>query len=99
LYDKECLQLATSDPESVSYYPNIKDDLTTDKDVALNTAPVFQGMKRDGVKVYLLNKLEDGFYAIYREKKVDTPIGYLGEDMKTLYAIDKQKRVKKLSEL
>ena len=98
LYGEDCLQLNATDPESIAYHPNMDDDITTDKDMALNTSLNFQGMSKDGVKVYLLTKLEKGMYPLYREKKIDTLIGYLGEDKKTLYGLDKQ-IVKKLADL
>ena len=48
--------------------------------------------------MYLLLKSEGGMFALYREKEISDPIGYLAEDKKTLYNKDKQK-VRKLSEL
>ena len=99
LYGEECLQLNTTDPESIAYHPNMDEDISTDKDVDLNIAPNFQGMTRDGVKVYLFTKLDQGMYPLYREKKIGTPIGYLGEDKKTLYDKDRKTKVKKLSDL
>jgi hypothetical protein len=98
LYEEDYLSLPTTDPESIAFFPDIGLDITTDKDVALNVRPTFQSISKDGVKVYLLLKPEGGLFALYREKDISDPIGYLAEDKKTLYNKDKQK-VRKLSDL
>jgi hypothetical protein len=98
LYDEDCLNLTTNDPETIAFFPDIGLDITTDKDVALNVRPTFQSISKDGVKVYLLLNPEKGLIALYQEKEISEPIGYLSEDKKTLYNKDKQK-VKKLTDL
>ena len=99
LYGDDCLNLTTNNPESISYNPNIQLDLTSDKEVALNTQVRLRSVSHGASKAYYLDKLEDGFYTLYRDKSMTTPIGYMSAK-NLLYNKDKQKvALSKLSEL
>ena len=100
LYGEDCLNLNTKNPESISYHPDISLDLTSDKEVALNTVVNIKNVEYRGTKVYYTDKLENDLYTLYRDKTMSQPIGYMSADRKKLYDKTKQKiSITKLSEL
>jgi hypothetical protein len=99
LYGGECLNLPTKDPESISYHHDIQSDLTSDKEVALNTQVRLRSVAYGESKAYYLDKLQDGFYTLYRDKTLTKPIGYMSEK-NFLYNKEKTKiPLSKLTEL
>ena len=90
LYGGECLNLPTKDPDSISYHHDIQSDITSDKDVALNTQVRLRSVAHGDSKAYYLDKLEDGFYTLYRDKTLTKPIGYMSAK-NLLYNKEKQK--------
>lgn len=90
LYGEDCLNLNTKNPESVSYHPDISLDLTSDKEVALNTVVNIKNVEYRGIKVYYMDKLENDLYTLYRDKTMSQPIGYMSADRKKLYNKNKE---------
>lgn len=90
LYGEECLNLSTKNPDSITYHPDIQSDLTSDKEVALNTQLKLRSVSYGDSKAYYFDKLEDGFYTLYRDKTMTKPIGYMSSK-NLLYNKEKQK--------
>jgi len=100
LYGEDCLNLNTKNPDSVSYHPDINLDLTSDKEVALNTVVNIKNIEYRGTKVYYVEKLENDLYTLYRDKTMSAPIGYMSSDRKKLFDKNKEKiPLTKISEL
>jgi hypothetical protein len=90
LYGEDCLNLNTKNPDSISYHPDINLDLTSDKEVALNTVINIKNIEYRGTKVYYVDKLENDLYTLYRDKTMSAPIGYMSSDRKKLYNKNKE---------
>jgi hypothetical protein len=108
---KDCLKLLTNDPESISYHPDITLDVTSDKDVVLNTVKSANNTVKsanDTVKsvhtadmtiklFYNPSKGDNGIYKLYRDDKAEADwVGYYrSEGKKTSF--NKEMKITSLS--